>query len=164
MYQEGHIGIALLFYGPVAYIYLELGTPWLVLFFTTLTAITLANLPDIDLKTRFLSHRGSTHTILFALIIGLFTAFTFLGVISLFKPLPTEIRIGAWILGFLTGFTPILSHIFGDMLTPMGVKPFWPISDKKITTKMFKARNRIANTSFLIIGVFIFTSIIWLHI
>ncbi|OUJ18461.1 Membrane-bound metal-dependent hydrolase YbcI DUF457 family [Methanonatronarchaeum thermophilum] len=164
MYQEGHIGLSLLFYAPIAYAYLYIGTAWYILLPATLTAITLSNLPDIDLKTTFLTHRGFTHTILFALIIGILTAFLFLGTISLFQTLPIEQRITTWLLGFLTGTTAITSHIFGDMLTPMGVKPLWPFTNKKITAKMFKAQNRLANTTFLMAGVFTFTSIIWLSI
>ncbi|RZN60719.1 metal-dependent hydrolase [Methanonatronarchaeum sp. AMET6-2] len=161
LHQEGHIGLCLLFYTPIVYTGQHIGVPWILLILSTATAISIANIPDIDLKTTFLSHRGFTHTILFALITGTTTGFLYLGIASLFNPFPLEIRIAVLLLGFLTGFLAITSHIAGDMLTPMGVKPYWPLKNKKISLSLFKARNRLANTIFLALGIIIYTSSIW---
>ena len=88
-----------------------------------------AILPDADLISRWfdiphtadLGHRGATHTILFALLMGALGA----GGAASFR------TSRAWAAGFL--FLATLSHPLADMLTDggKGIMLFWPLSDKR---------------------------------
>ena len=86
------------------------------------TAI-LANLPDVDVLAGLLIagngnafHRGPTHSILFALIIGAITV----GASKLYTPIPR--------IGFTLSFFIILSHVVADLLfTPCSVSLLWPL-------------------------------------
>jgi len=69
----GHVGISLLLYAPLAWLLLSTGQP-AVAALTGLLMIVLAPLPDLDTYTDRLDHRGPTHTVWFALGVGLVTA------------------------------------------------------------------------------------------
>jgi len=114
----------------------------------------LASISDIDLRISLLSHRGFTHTILFALIMGIFFSliFVFGNYGSYF-----------WI-GFLGGFSSVMIHMFGDMMTYHRFKPLWPFSKKEIAFGLFLANNFYANRGFLVLGVFAFSYYIYSHI
>jgi len=73
MYVLGHVGISLLLYAPLAWLLLSTGQP-AVAALTGLLMIVLAPLPDLDTYTDRLDHRGPTHTVWFALGVGLVTA------------------------------------------------------------------------------------------
>ncbi|PHQ45836.1 metal-dependent hydrolase, partial [Halorubrum sp. C3] len=45
-----------------------------------------------------------------------------------------------------------ISHILADALTPMGIKPYAPVRDDKVTLDWFKAANPIANYALLGLG------------
>ena len=53
----------------------------------------------------------------------------------------------------LTATTAVLSHLFADALTPMGVTPFTPFSARHISYNVVKAKNRVANYLFLVAGL-----------
>lgn len=86
------------------------------------TAI-LANLPDVDVLAGLLLagngsafHRGPTHSILFALIMGAIIAWAS----KLYTPIPR--------IGFRLSFFIILSHVVADLLfTPSCVSLLWPL-------------------------------------
>ena len=89
---------------------------------TFLMAVILANLPDIDVLIGLILHnngsvyhRGPTHSILFAVIMGLVVCKSS----KLFSKLPT--------ISFRANFCPIISHIGADYLfTNSPVSFFWP--------------------------------------
>jgi inner membrane protein len=45
----------------------------------------------------------------------------------------------------LTATTAVLSHLFADALTPMGVRPFEPHDDQEICFDVARAANPLAN-------------------
>lgn len=170
MYRNGHVGFALLTYAPVVtavtlfapeYLLLvaigglamfdlllpvSLATGWNV-------SLSLAMLPDLDVRVSWLEHRGITHTVWFALatagvcaVLGYWT-FGFAG--DLFGLSPTS---GALFFGYV-GFHSILTHILADALTPMGIRPFTPVSGREYTLSLVRAKNQTANTALLLAGL-----------
>ena len=99
-----------------------LASPWIFLLFLIFATAVI----DIDSrKSRvgrrwyfrplqwFVSHRGIFHTIIFGLIVSFVLYFVnaFVGY------------------GFFAGY---LSHLFLDILTPSGVRLFWPLSETRV--------------------------------
>jgi inner membrane protein len=56
------------------------------------------------------------------------------------------------IIGFLIGFIGIVSHLVGDVLTPMGIEPFYPIKKTNYSLEKINASNKLYNYIFLFIG------------
>jgi inner membrane protein len=52
----------------------------------------------------------------------------------------------------LTATTAVLSHLFADALTPMGVRPFEPHDDQEICFDVAPAANPLANYALLALG------------
>lgn len=154
MHSEGHFGAAMLAVLPltVPLVFLEM---WILILFIYSGVIFGAMLPDIDMKEPwryFLSHRKETHTIYFAILISFIYSIIFVipeHYIQLFT-INSIIIIG--IIGFLTGFIIIMSHILTDMLTPAGVKLFRPFG-KKRSFNLFLAKNKKWNLIFLFAGI-----------
>ena len=73
MHREGHVGAALLAYAPVGALTLALGFGNLALLGAG-GAVVLAMLPDYDQRVPGLEHRGPTHTVWFALAVGVVLA------------------------------------------------------------------------------------------
>ena len=72
MYRSGHTGIVLIVYAPFAYVFLITGQPVLAVLFG-LGILAIEPLPDRDFRISFLSHRGISHSLFAALLIGLIT-------------------------------------------------------------------------------------------
>lgn len=142
MKKEGHIGMSLIFFAPIVYA-LTLFDMFILAAVGFFAALFLASIPDKDLDWEIFEHRGFTHTIWFAIILG-----------SLFASL--VYIIGAdntrIIASFVVGFTAIVSHIAGDV-TKDGIKPFSPISNKKYFSGRLSASNNKLNRTTLYIGV-----------
>lgn len=142
MYRGGHIGLNALLYAPfVAPIHrygsLELAVSGAILVFG------LANLPDVDQPLPRCRHRGPTHTVWFAVLVGLVTGagMTIVGA----SPF-------AFQFGFLVGTACILAHLAGDVVTPMGISPFAPLSGFHVTLDWFASKNGRINRAFFIVG------------
>lgn len=110
-------------------------------------ALSTSSLPDIDQRIAMISHRGSTHTVWFAIAIASIASFVVGGFLTYFVdypllnqifsgPLRSQGSVGLPLLGtvlaFLTAFISVCSHLAADGLT-VGkgnhlIKPFWPIS------------------------------------
>jgi membrane-bound metal-dependent hydrolase YbcI (DUF457 family) len=69
MYRLGHTGIALLVLAPLTYVLVEAHRPLLALV-TALGVIGVEPLPDADFKVPFLRHRGVSHSLLAAVVVG----------------------------------------------------------------------------------------------
>ena len=148
MYREGHIGAALLVYAPVGAVVLALGFDTYAVV-GGVVAAGLAMLPDYDQRIPGLSHRGPTHTVWFALAVGIL-----LGVLGGLAgrsagPLAV-IALGTF--GFITGFLTIASHILADALTPAGVRPFAPYRTNHYSYDLARASNPVANYALLAVG------------
>jgi inner membrane protein len=145
MHREGHYGLNALLYAPFAFLF-ALFVTFEVALWGALIVVGLATIPDIDLKISFIKHRGITHTAWFALLVG-FLAGGFTSISAL--PLTDGLKI---LFGFVMGVTGIIGHLLGDAMTPMGVRPWRPVRGSKYTFGWFKARNKIANYGFMLLG------------
>ncbi len=147
MYVLGHVGISLLLFAPLAEGMVSTGQP-LVALFTGLLLVALAPLPDLDTYTDRLDHRGPTHTVWFALCVGLLIGLMAgLGTalwnqyISSYSLLP--IWIPVWFGGVST--LAVVGHLLGDLITPMGLWPFRPVSDRHYTVDLTPSKSPGAN-------------------
>lgn len=149
MYQKGHYGAALLAYAPIGFVVTVAGFQTLALAGGAV-ALALAMVPDFDTRIPVIAHRGPTHTVWFALLVGLGVGAVggFLGGDG---GALSPVVLGGF--GFLVGFVTICSHIAVDSITPMGVTPFTPFSDRHISYDIVLAKNRAANWLFLTAGV-----------
>lgn len=152
MYQYGHYGCALLVYAPLGLVALLVGAAELALL-GGLASVALAMLPDYDQRVPGLAHRGPTHTVAFALCTGLGLA----GVTALVAPsglLAGESQLafaGVVTFAFLVGTLTICSHLLADALTPAGIRPYWPLSDREVSLNVTRAANPVAN--YLLFGI-----------
>lgn len=160
MHKEGHGGAMLLAYSPFAFIFAYTGNiVALGLGFLLLGGMPM--IPDIDMKLP-IKHRGWTHTIWFSIGLGVLLSLLvliaqyFVGYIH-----PFSKAIGPVLFAFFIGNMLVLGHLVGDIVTKMGVKPFYPYSDYKIRIDWIpflptRASSEIANTLFLTFGTIIF--------
>lgn len=149
MYQTGHYGVALLAYAPVGFAVTAAGFRTLALLGGAL-ALALAMVPDWDTKIPGIDHRGPTHTVWFAVLVGLVVG---AGGFLLGQPRGTAVAFGLAGFAFLVGFVTICSHIAADSITPMGVTPFTPFSDRHITYDVVTAKHTVANYLLLVVGI-----------
>lgn len=165
MLKAGHWGIAMLCYAPIAFgaISQTKASFPLVVVGAALTS-GLCMLPDIDQQLPFVSHRGVTHTIWFALLVGgilgggvfiiaqyassLIT--TYVAPTMQFTGLYTPVNLG-WFFG-ITGLVVVVSHLLGDWLTVMGIRPYAPLWRHKHKLGIVHADNTFANWVLYIIG------------
>lgn len=83
MYRPGHVGASLLLSTPFVYLLIVRGQPALAAI-GLLIVLATEPIPDMDLKTRLLDHRGASHTIVAitvvaAIAMGLTTLFGLVG-------------------------------------------------------------------------------------
>ena len=147
MYVLGHVGISLLLFGPLAGVLLSAGHPLLV-GVTGLLLIALAPLPDLDTYTDRLDHRGPTHTVWFALGGGLLVGLVAgLGTVFWNQYISSHPLLPVWIPVWFGGASTlaILGHLVGDLVTPMGLWPFRPVSDRHYTVDLTPSKSPRAN-------------------
>ncbi|ELZ55905.1 MULTISPECIES: metal-dependent hydrolase [Halorubrum] len=148
MYRNGHVGVSLLLYAPfgflvAALVSAETGAVG------ALAVASMATVPDLDVRVPLVKHRGITHTVWFALLVG--AAFEVPGL-----ALGVQTGIGDALLfggvGFLFGAGTIASHLLADALTPMGIRPYAPVRDTEYTLDLVTAANPVANYALLGLG------------
>jgi len=152
VYRNGHLGTSLLLYAPVGY--LLVGSRPLLALLGGVVVVSLASFPDIDHRLPVVSHRGVTHSLLFAAGVGVvgWVAGTLLGGLAI-----QPVTLGgttvspALFLGFL-GAYGILAHLAGDVITPAGVPLLWPLSTT-LSLSVVGADNTVANYGLLVAGV-----------
>lgn len=149
MHQEGHVGAALLAYAPAGAVTLAFGFDTLALL-GGVGAAGLAMLPDADQRIPGLTHRGPTHTVWFALAVGVVFALAGGLAGSSHGPLAAA---GLAVWAFVVGTATVSSHILADALTPAGVRPFAPYHDGFYSYDLARASNPIANYALLAAGV-----------
>lgn len=152
MYQEGHYGAALLAYAPVGFVALLVGLQQLGLLGLVVVA-GLATLPDQDQRIPRMKHRGITHTVWFAILVGSAVAVAGGYVGSILDDGSILAVVVGVLFGFFAGALSILSHIAADALTPMGVSPFSPVDDRHYSLDIVRASNHAANRALLMLGV-----------
>lgn len=148
MYRTGHYGVSLLVYAPVLAVLLALGRTSAALA-GGLGMLALAGLPDYDQRVPFLTHRGSTHTLAFAWLVGAALG----GVFLLVPGLPPGTRYALAGFGLFIGVLGITAHLVADVLTPSGVALLWPFSSKRYSLGLVTASNALANYLLFALGV-----------
>lgn len=147
MYLLGHVGISLLLFAPLAGVLVSTGRP-LLAGVTGLLLVVLAPLPDLDTYTDRLAHRGPTHTVWFALGVGLLVGLVAgLGTVSWNWYISNHWLLPVWIPSWFGSVSTlaILGHLAGDLLTPMGVWPFRPVADRHYTVDLTPSKSPRAN-------------------
>jgi len=148
MYRRGHWGVSLLVFAPVGFALVVLGRPDLA-FVGGAAMLWLSTLPDVDHRVPGISHRGPTHTLAFALLVGAVGAGAGVGLATVLdgsRPMLVAFGFGIGTLG-------ILAHLLADALTPAGIPFFWPLSGRDCSVYLTRADNTIANYVLLAVGV-----------
>ncbi len=141
MYQVGHYGAALVAYTPLGAA-VAVGGYEAAAIVGALVCAGLSTLPDIDHRLPLVEHRGLTHTVMFALLVGVGMAAVTSVLVASSSPM---VDVGFVTFAFLVGTVSIGSHLLADALTPMGIRPFQPFSRRHYTLGVTKAANPIAN-------------------
>lgn len=149
MFRPGHYGVALTLYAPFGCWLLSLGYPT-VAFAGGAGVLWLTMLPDWDSHVPGMTHRGATHTLLFVALVGAvaWTAANAAGFGT--RPAgPVDFQ------SFATGVAvlAVVSHLTADLLTPMGVALFWPLTDRRFTVSVATSDNRLVNVLLLALGL-----------
>jgi len=148
MYRRGHWGVSLLVFAPVGLALVLLGRPGFAVVGGA-TMLWLSTLPDVDHRLPGITHRGPTHTLAFALLVGAVGAGAGVGLSSVLGGDRTTLVA----FGFGIGTLGILAHLLADALTPAGVPVFWPLSGRDFSVYLTRADNTLANYVLLAVGV-----------
>lgn len=149
MHKKGHYGASLTAYAPVGMGALTFGFD-VVAVGGGLVAIGLAMLPDMDMNLPNVAHRGPTHTIHFALGVGI-VAGVIGAVLGQAATSQWLLAVGSGLYLALVGSLTIGSHIAADALTPMGVTPFG--DDRHYSYDLWNADSVIGNYGLLALGI-----------
>jgi len=150
VYQLGHYGLALLVYAPVGAALVREGHV-VAAYLGGAVMVGTATFPDCDHRLPFVSHRGPTHSVPFALLFG--AAFG-AGGSALGPVLGPVIGVDPAAFGFAIGTLSVVTHLLGDVLTPMGIRPLWPLSRRSYSLGLTTAKNPVANYALFALGVF----------
>ncbi|MFC6786192.1 metal-dependent hydrolase [Halobaculum halobium] len=151
MYKRGHLGVAMVTLAPITFWLLTDGYPVFAVLVAG-TVLYLAMLPDMDHRVPGIPHRGPTHSLLFAGLVGA----VFAGAASVLEPVlsvavPGGVSMVAF--GFLLGFGSVVAHLLGDVITPMGVNFLWPYP-REWSLSLTTADSTLWNWGLFVFGVF----------
>ncbi|RAW46855.1 metal-dependent hydrolase [Halorubrum sp. 48-1-W] len=149
MYRNGHVGVALAVYSPVGFTLAVLSGLEPAAAGAVVVAST-AMVPDVDARVPFVEHRGITHTVWFAVAVGLLFGLVGGAVGTEGGPVTT---VTFAVLGFVLGAGTVVSHLLADVITPMGIRPYAPVRNDHYTLDVVRAANPIANYVLLALGV-----------
>ena len=146
----GHLGITLFLCAPLANVLVASGRRVEVPRWVGI-ALVVTLLPDFDFVLPWVTHRGVTHSLLAAGCLGVGVA-----VVTAVRwdgsALSPDDRLRRARLGFVVGAGSVLSHLLGDLITPMGIRPFFPV-DSVYTLDLVYAKDIGANLAFVVVGV-----------
>lgn len=151
MYLLGHLGIALLVFAPIAFVLVRTGR-LRPAGFGGVALLLLASVPDVDSYVAGLAHRGITHTVWAALALGVLLAVVGWCCWAWGGPRRTD----SATFGFLVGATTVVNHLVGDVITPMGIRPFYPVSEAEYSLRLVLARNPETNLGLFAAGSAVF--------
>ena len=158
MKKLGHLGLAMLLAAPISYGIYYFGFESSAVVFPIVVGLT-CNLPDVDGKLQrmtgkngypiirdifSITHRGRFHTVFFGIIVGLVSG-------SLTFSLSTGVT-SIGVTGLFGGFSGVLFHLFGDVVTPTGIN-FAPPITGNYSFDLFRFDNLVANFGFGLIGL-----------
>ena len=153
MYLLGHLGAA-----AAAYVLVRRGvlgrrdpgpSPALV------GLLALAMAPDVDHRVPGLEHRGVTHTVWFAALLGVAAALVAAAVANPPSRSSSSLHLPgrAAVRGFAVGAGAVLIHLAADVVTPIGVRPLAPLSDAGGSLSLVSAADPRANAVMFAAGV-----------
>ena len=145
MHRWGHVGAALLAYAPVGAAVTEAGDPSLAAAGAAV-AVAVSTLPDAD-EFLTVDHRGPTHTVWF--VAG--GALVACGLGALAGPAVGRAVALPAVAGVAVGLS-LSSHLLADLVTPMGVRPFHPLSSWHHSLELTLAKNPRANAALFGLG------------
>lgn len=157
----GHVGASLVAYSPLAYLALRAGSTRLALA-GALLAVALASFPDVDEHDARLTHRGTTHTVWFALVVGTGCTAAFALAFAAPGGVPIAGAVGdavqplvlrPAVFGFVVGTLTTLVHVAADAITPMGVAPLAPLWRRRVSLDLVSSADPVANRRLLLAGV-----------
>lgn len=148
MYLPGHVGLALV---AAAVLVVTTGVERRVVAGVTVLVL-LASAPDVDLFLAGIQHRGITHTVWAAL--GLGSALAVGGGLLARRSGTTDDSSFTFAVGTASGLT----HLVGDVITPMGIRPLHPLVSTTYSLDLVAARNPDANLALLCAGVCAFAA------
>ena len=150
----GHLGITLFLCAPLVNALVTSGYRTEVPRWVGL-ALAVTMVPDLDLYLPWFTHRGLSHSLLAAVCVGVVVAVVVAARWG--DPLASSADyVRRAMLGFTVGAGSIVGHLVGDVITPMGVRPFFPL-DSVYTLNLFYAKDVEANLAFMLIGVVVFS-------
>ncbi|WP_224450003.1 metal-dependent hydrolase [Haloprofundus salilacus] len=157
MLRTGHYGVSLLVFAPIGYALVGAGVtaPAFVL---GATMLWLSMLPDVDHRLPGIAHRGPTHTLLFAALVGSLFWGVAAVVTDSFGSVAVSLgdaSVGLAVFAFAVGFLTVVGHLVGDALTPMGVNFLWPLSGKGYSLSLTTADSSGWNYGLFVLGVFV---------
>jgi inner membrane protein len=148
MYSPGHVGIALLCVTPLA-AGLCLAGHRRAARVSVLGFLLTASAPDVDLYLAGVPHRGITHTLVAAGVVGLL-----FGIVAVLTRSPSlSTRVADFVFGCLVGILGLSTHLLGDVVTPMGIQPFAPLVDAHYTLNLVYASDPTANAGLFVAGL-----------
>lgn len=150
MRRPGHYGTAMLVYAPFG--------AWLALAeFPGLAVVggasvlALSMLPDVDIGIPLVPHRGPTHSLVFAVAVGVALGTGLATVVGAFAP---DAASGdARHFGFVVGAVAVIAHLVADALTPAGVPLLWPVSGRRFSVSLWPAASPVGNWLLFALGL-----------
>lgn len=153
MYRSGHLGVSLLVFAPLGYALVAAGHPTAA-FVAGAAMVWLSMLPDVDNRLPLVPHRGPTHSLLFAALVGAAFAAAASVVVEAvgaagFVADPPD---GHATFAFSVGFLAVAAHLLADLLTYAGVPLFWPFGPR-VDLSVTRADSGLANGALLCLGL-----------
>ncbi|GAA0676979.1 metal-dependent hydrolase [Natronoarchaeum mannanilyticum] len=155
MYPIGHLGVALALSAP----FVAVLRPRVATRFTVL-ALLAATIPDLDLFVPGATHHGVTHTLGFAVAVGLaglgvFAAASTLASPNTFDSTAPVPRVAVFYAVALS--LGVFGHVAADvlMLLPASqpVSPLWPISHAPVRVETLQYGNTVRNLGTFCLGL-----------
>ncbi|MFB6127073.1 MAG: metal-dependent hydrolase [Halolamina sp.] len=152
MYRTGHLGVTLLTFAPVGVTLVAAGAAGVALL-AGAAMLWLAMLPDVDHRIPGLAHRGPTHSLSFATVVGVAFAGGAVAVGTVAGGLSPVVGVPFAVVAGAVGWLTVVAHLLGDVLTPAGVAFLWPVSDRRRSLSLWTADNAVANYGLFALGV-----------
>lgn len=174
MHSQGHFGVSMVLCAPVLFVSI-ISEMYVVGVLVCGLMLMFSSTPDIDLKIPWVSHRGFTHTVHFAILFGGFMSIvSFVALTSIKELFVIEYIIQLSVLSsivqissviFIGSVLGVMSHLFGDILTPTGVHFFSRSNNFGYSLNVCNASSKVGNNSivklgFLIVGLTIVSGIL----
>lgn len=146
MYRWGHVGAALFCYAPMGGALSRIGELKLTIL-GAVFALLFATVPDAD-EYLPINHRGVTHTVWFvAAAAGLAAGIGGIIGVVVGRQLAIVVTVG------MAAAISLTSHLLADSITPMGIRPLYPVSAWHHSFEITPAANPRANTTMLGVGI-----------